>query len=484
MDTINVTADADTLCRRAASLIDAGRIEVAQPLLAAARMLAPPSPELFLLAARIASGRGAWEQALLELDSGVAIAPSRADLRRFRADVRLRMSDLEGAARDAAEAVIFDPRDPQAKAILGAAMLRLGHETEAIACLAESVAEAPKDLASRQGLAAALEQSGNIDGALATLTNGIALRPGSQELHNAAILLCIRRRDFTQAVRLGEQARSLGSADASTFAMTGHALCNLGRHDEALIAYQDGLKLDPEDRHMRLLVVLSGLSPDLTQAPEDYIRTLFDSYATDFEDDLISMKYAVPGTIRSIVQNHPKIVAGLSLGPVLDLGCGTGFVAVVIADLPLGPITGVDLSPRMLDHARAKQLYTELRQGDILTDMETHPDRWPLIIAAEVLCYFGPLEDTLARVHESLEPGGWFIFSVEELLPDHDGVVSGNGNWMLQRGRYAHAAAYVCETACAAGFRVVRTDRLVVRQEAGINVAALLLTLERVTHVD
>ena len=40
MDMIHVTADADTLCSRAADLIDAGRMEVARPLLAAARALA------------------------------------------------------------------------------------------------------------------------------------------------------------------------------------------------------------------------------------------------------------------------------------------------------------------------------------------------------------------------------------------------------------------------------------------------------------
>ena len=36
-------------------------------------------------------------------------------------------------------------------------------------------------------------------------------------------------------------------------------------------------------------------------------------------------------------------------------------------------------------------------------------------------------------VHEALEPGGWFVFSVERVLPDHDGVMPGNGNWALQR---------------------------------------------------
>jgi predicted TPR repeat methyltransferase len=106
-----------------------------------------------------------------------------------------------------------------------------------------------------------------------------------------------------------------------------------------------------------------------------------------------------------------------------------------------------------------------------------------LIVAADVLCYFGALEQLFAQVHAALLPNGWFIFSVEEILPDHDGVVPGNGNWALQRqGRYAHAPDYVHETACAAGFRVLRMDRPTIRHEAGAAVPGMLLALERLRH--
>ena len=52
---------------------------------------------------------------------------------------------------------------------------------------------------------------------------------------------------------------------------------------------------------------------------------------------------------------HPVIAAGERLGPVLDLGCGTGLVAVVLSDLSVGPLVGVDVSSRMLAQAAAKQ---------------------------------------------------------------------------------------------------------------------------------
>jgi predicted TPR repeat methyltransferase len=485
MDTIHVTADADSLRGRAAQLIDAGRFEAARPLLAAARVLAPPSPELTLIGARLALGSGAWEQALRELDGGIAEAPAHCGLRKCRADLRQRMGDREGSARDAAEAVIYDPSDPQAKAILGAALLDLGRAADAVACLAEAVAGAPTDLEYRQALSLALEKTGDPDTALLVLTDGIELCPGSVAIRNAAILLCVRRRDFNQAVRLAEKARSLGIADACTFGLKGHALSSLGRHDEAAVAYQDALKLGPEDAYVRHLVVSSGAMPDSKRAPERYVRTVFDGYADRFETHLISLGYRIPGAIRSMLQAHPKIAAGLAVGPVLDLGCGTGLVALAIGDLPLGPFTGVDLSPRMLDHARVKRLYAELREADIVTDLAEQTQRWPLIVAADVLCYFGALEEILAVVHQRLETNGWFVFSVEEMLPDHDGVIPGNGNWALHRqGRYTHAEHYVYEAVCAAGFRVSRIDRPIVRQEAGADVPGLLFAVERIRDDD
>ena len=79
-----------------------------------------------------------------------------------------------------------------------------------------------------------------------------------------------------------------------------------------------------------------------------------------------------------------------------------------------------------------------------------------------------------------LDPGGWFVFSVEELLPDHDGTVPGNGAWALQRqGRYAHSFAYVAAAAQAAGFHARLMEPQTIRFEANAPVAGTFAVLER-----
>jgi predicted TPR repeat methyltransferase len=165
---------------------------------------------------------------------------------------------------------------------------------------------------------------------------------------------------------------------------------------------------------------------------------------------------------------------------VLDLGCGTGLIALALSDLAVGPFTGIDLSPRMLDAARSKQLYATLIEARLPAALRDDSFRWQLILAADLLCYFGALEDMFDAVHDRLRPGGRFMFSVEELLPDFDGAIQGNGDWASGRlGRYAHTAAYVARIADERGFRCVALDRETLRHEAGGPVAGLIMVVER-----
>jgi predicted TPR repeat methyltransferase len=474
MDLAPENTDAGTLMTRVRQLIEQGRPGAARPLLAAARGLSKPSAELSVLAARLALCDGTIGNAEAELDQAISADPDHAGLHKCRAEVRLRLDDLDGAVRDAAEAVILDRDDPSAKALLGGMLQRLGRTADSIACMTEAVAAAPGDIVFREMLANAQTASGDLAGALETLLDGIRIVPGATAIRNAAILLCIRRRDFARAERIAEQARIDGVADGSTFGLKGHALASLGRQDDAALAYNEALKLAPGDADIRHLAAMAGSAPKTSY---DFVRTLFDGYADRFESHLIALGYRVPGLIRRHVIDFAAVG---NTGPVLDLGCGTGLVALALSNLALGPFTGIDLSPRMLEQARAKGLYAELREARLPAALRQDTTRWRLILAADVMCYFGALDEMLGAVRERMRPGGRFICSVEELLPDHDGIVPGNGDWALGRqGRHAHAARYLASTADALGFRCLTIDRETLRYEAGGPVDGLLMVLER-----
>jgi predicted TPR repeat methyltransferase len=494
MQKLHAVADVETLTRRAAQLVAAGRIGAARPLLAAARRLAPGSTVVADIGARLALRSNAHDNAGSEIDLAIETAPEHPGLRKRRAELRRQAGDIEGAARDAAEAVVLDRGDAAAKALLGVLMLELRRTTDAVACLAEASDMEPGNSGFAAALATAQEVAGDPDAALATLLRCIDAAPGRIEPRNAAILSCVRRRDFRQAVRLAEDTRRTGIADACSFGLLGHALSSLGQHAEATDAYAEALKLGPNDPYVHHLVAAAGIMPGARRAPVEYLRAVFDGYADRFEHHLVSLGYRMPGLFRRVLQQHPRVAAGERFGPVLDLGCGTGLVALAIADLHLGPLIGVDIAPKMLAQAASKGLYAELREADVMDALGNHPlppagevygGAYPLILAADVFCYFGALDAVLAAAHANLAPGGWLVCSVEELLPDRDGVLpdGANGNWALQRqGRYAHSLAYLRDTAAAAGFQVLRLDQETVRYEANAPVAGLLAVLQRVRH--
>jgi len=484
MDLFDATADPETLTRRADELLDAQRPGAARALLAAAQRMAPRAPRMASLAARLDMREGRPAASLAALGQAIAVAP-RAELFMLRADARRQLGDLAGAVADAAEAVIHDRDDPAAKALLGILMLDLARPEDAVRCLAEAVGAVPTNPAFREGLATALAAAGQPQAAAATYAAGIAAAPGSLALRNAAILLALRERDFATAIALAEAACAVGIADASTFGLKGHALASLGRHAEAADAYADALKLGPDDPYLRRVVTAADVPPDATRAPVDYVRRVFDGYADRFEGHLISLGYRIPGVMRNALRAHllsdtdpglADLTTPALIGPVLDLGCGTGMVAVALADLPLGPWVGVDLSPRMLRIAAAKRLYTALHDGDLIDFLTDDRGQWGVILAADVLCYLGELEPLFAAVFPRLLPGALFVSSAEELV----GPYFGNGDWALGRlGRFAHARDYIARTASAAGFTVRAIDAEVQRQDAGAPVAGFLIVLER-----
>lgn len=475
MDLLDTTADLEALTDRADALITADRLGAARDVLAAAQRLAPTAPRLASLSARLELREGRPGASIAALNQAIATAPS-AELFKLRADARRRLGDVAGATADAAEAVIHDRYDPAAKALLGILLLDLGRCTEAVACLEEAVITTPDNPSFREAYATALVAAGRPGDAAATYVAGIAAAPRSLALRNAAILLAVRQRDFPAALELAEAARLAGLADACTFGLKGHTLSSLGRHDEAVDAYAEALKLGPEDQYVRHLVAASGVRPGAPHAPAEYVRTVFDGYADRFESHLIGLGYRIPGVMHAAICKHLPVEAGAMIGPVLDLGCGTGMIGIALTGLNLGPLVGVDLSPRMLEQAASKRMYAELHESEVNVFLANDKRQWPLVLAADVFCYSGALEPVLAAVFARLRPGGLLMFSAEALI----GPYLGNGDWALGRqGRYAHAEAYLLRVARAAGFAVRALNREDQRLEAGVPVAGYLLVLER-----
>jgi predicted TPR repeat methyltransferase len=463
------------LLNRARALLDAGRLDAARHALRAVQVAVQgPSAELCELLGRLLLGEGRVTAALELFDRAVATWPHVAALRLGRADARAAADDPGGAAADAAEAVMDDPADARPKALLGLLLLRLGRVKDARPCLAAAVAAQPSDVPARLGLAQALDSLGDAAAARATLDDGVRRLPAEPALRGAAILSRVRAGELAEAVALAEAARQDGIVDAVICGLHGHALTVLGRNEEATEAYVQALALAPQDAYVRHLVAAAGRAPETGRAAPDYVRVVFDGYARRFDAHLLALGYRVPALFRKALMSADG--AGALAGPVLDLGCGTGLLAVALSDLPRGELVGVDLSRRMLDLAGKRGLYAELHEADVQEFLAHEPRCFSLVMAGDLMPYFGDLTALLQLVAARLMPGGKFLLSLESL----PGGESAPAAWQLGRqARFRHSAAHVRAAAAAASLTVASLRSEVQRYERDEPVPGLLVTLAR-----
>ena len=470
---------ADVL-ERAGALVTAGRVGAARPLLAALRRLQEGAADqdcgpIDALETRLLLREGRHDAARAMLDAAVARRPVDAQLRRTRAELLLVLGERVAAATDAAEAVMLEPWEPAGKAVLGVAMGELGQCRDAIACLREAVVGDPGCPPYRLALARVQQRAGDVAAARATLEVAIAVAPNYAGARSALVALVAGSGDFTTAVALAKAARQAGAIDACLLGLHGHALSCLGLHEAAAEAYQDALALEPEDPYVRHLVAASGRVAAAAQAPEAYIRVLFDGYAHRFEEHIASLGYRVPGLMRAAVLRHAPGAGEppLDIGPVLDLGCGTGLAAAAMSGLRTGPWHGVDLSPAMLARAAATGLYERLLEADLLVGLAQPGPLYRLIVAADVLCYFGTLEPVLAAARGRLASDGIMVLSLEALAEP-----AAEPGWRLgPLGRYAHTPATLAAAAEAAGLAVLALDHETLRREGDAAVAGLVAVL-------
>jgi cyclopropane fatty-acyl-phospholipid synthase-like methyltransferase len=104
---------------------------------------------------------------------------------------------------------------------------------------------------------------------------------------------------------------------------------------------------------------------------------------------------------------------------VLDLGCGEGYVARLIADAGAASVHGIDVSAEMVAKARAatppiSRCAFSFAAGDATTANALPRDRFDRIIAVFMFNYVScrRMRSTLEIARAHLGPGGRFVFSV------------------------------------------------------------------------
>lgn len=396
----------------------------------------------------------------------VAADPGHSEAWNTLAGLLLEAGQPAEAAAAARRALDLRPDWPAALNNFGVALCELGRVAEAAAILERAVEARPNHAGSRANLAAAYRALGRLGDARVQAERATRLDRRSAEawlelglIHQAGHQAAAAAAAFERSVAAAGQPRG--------WYCLAEARRALGETEKAAEAYGRCLELDAADRHGAALgLALVGGAAAPAKAPEAYVRQLFDDYADKFDNALVDkLEYRAPALLAQALARVLGDAGGLA---VLDAGCGTGLAAPVLKPLA-ERLEGVDLSPAMVAKAALRGLYDDVFTGELVDTLAQRPERYDLVVAADVLVYLGDLAPTFRAARAALRSGGAFAFTVEK--------TDGAGYELGPRHRYAHAEPYLRRLAAEAGFTVALCDDAVTRRDAGADVEGLVVVL-------
>ena len=279
--------------------------------------------------------------------------------------------------------------------------------------------------------------------------------------------------DLVAAADLLEQAIELAPKFASAWFTLGEIRERLGQREPAIAAFRRAREADPDDRHGASVRLMRLGAENLSEMPKGYVQALFDQYAPRFEAALLGdLNYRAPQLLFKAVlaaclaEKKPAFFRR-----AIDLGCGTGLAASTFAR-EVDHFIGIDLSPKMIDQARATGFYETLEVDDMVQALRRKPDASAeLILAADAMVYVSDLVPVLGEVKRVLTVGGLVAFTLE--THGSEGVVIGEGL------RYAHGAEYVRKAVSGAGLKLLSLEEASPRTEDNQPVRGLVVVARR-----
>ena len=287
-----------------------------------------------------------------------------------------------------------------------------------------------------------------MDDAVAQYQRALTLKPDFAEAHNSLGVLFNDQGKLDDAVAQYQRALALKRDFAEAYLNIGTTFKELGQLADAEASYKRVLDIDPEDPlGARLLLASLGLERMPMRASEAHLNKLYVKKSHNWD---LGMNYfghqLVAGALKKLSHKSKKL-------DILDAGCGTGLVGVLVRDLA-NRLDGIDMSSAMLEKAREKDTYDHTYLGDLLSFMVDNANSYDVITCAATLIHFGDLTPVFHAAASSLRDNGLFVFTLFANEGGHNNqeVVVHQNSFLAKGGCYAHSASYVSRLAEAAGF--------------------------------
>jgi predicted TPR repeat methyltransferase len=325
---------------------------------------------------------------------------------------------------------------------------------EAIACYRGAIQIEPDIAPPHNNMGNAFMAQGKLDEAVACYRRALEINPKLIEAYYNMGEVLRDQGKIDQAINYYRKAVELKPDYLEAHCNLGDALTHQGKLAEAAACFEKALELDPENSSAKHH--LAAVTGQTTEAPpQEYIRKVFDHYSRKFERHVAEkLHYEIPSLLRRFFDGIVK--NDLYFKNVIDLGCGTGLAGIEFRAMT-DRLSGIDISPKMVEEAKKKNVYDVLLVADIMSFFNDTDEKYDIFIATDVLVYIGNLKGVFQSVQKHSLSNAYFLFSTESSAR-HDYV-------LRPTGRYAHSRSYVESLAEEHGFWVEMCQALGIRKE-------------------
>jgi len=153
------------------------------------------------------------------------------------------------------------------------------------------------------------------------------------------------------------------------------------------------------------------------------VRTHYDAWAASYDAEIIKNGYATPGRCAAALAQFSDIKST----PMLDFGCGTGLSGLALRLAGFDMIDGLDLSPEMLEGAKATGAYRALDTIKAGADLPVPKGTYANISAIGVIGVGAAPISVFHLLMKALPRDGKLVFSLNDHAladPSHQGAIS------------------------------------------------------------
>ena len=414
------------------ALQDQGNLEKAMVNYEQALKFRPNYAEVYNNMGNVLQAQGRFKAAIKKYETAINLSPGDAEAYNNLGNALQDQGNLQDAITSYQQALKIKPNYAEAYNNIGNAKQKKGQLKEAIASYKQAIKIKPDYAESYNNMGNAQKKCGDLKEAIASYKQALKINPDYAEVYTNIGAVFKETGNVNAAIDSYQQALKINPNFVEVHYDLGNTYQAKGEIKIAINHYKRALKINPN--HASALHLLDALTGNQTNAPpKDYITKLFDYYAEKFEDSLVrKLEYKIPKILTRIIRNESPV----SLGAVLDLGCGTGLVGKELSKYS-DYFEGIDLSKSMLEHAKQKNVYDKLSHYDILEYLSSEPLDFDYFIAADVFIYVGALSEVFRLIKTRNNKSGRLIFSTEHT--DKDG-------YSLEiSGRYSHSKEYIKE---------------------------------------